>query len=151
MVILALLIPLVLTACGKQPSSSAITRWEPPALPDTPAGRRAAAFLSVFNTGDQAALDEFITQHMSPIGPGGRTIEDSKRSQQKLYDMSRGLNVYQVEASHEYDVTLVAQFRLTQEWRRMTFYVEEPAPHLIFGIRMEPADAPSGGGAEALT
>lgn len=144
LILLALMV-IALAGCARRAEVTAPT-WPPPAMPDTPAGNQVAGYLQAFNAGDRAALAAFVAEHMTPAGPSGGTIEDRKRSTQQLYETSRGLNVYHIEDAQEHELTILAQFRLTEEWRRMTFYVETEPPHLITGVRMEPTTAPTNAG-----
>jgi D-alanyl-D-alanine carboxypeptidase len=117
--------------------------WHAPAMPESPAGGQVARYLEAFNSGDDKALSAYVHDHFTPVGPGGSTLDDRLRSQQRLYNSSRGLNVFQVNEPDRGQVELIAQLRLTQEWRQMTFMVEDAPPHRISGIRIVPADVPA--------
>ena len=139
----ALLCISVITGCRPSAAEEALATWTTPATPDTPAGREMAALLNVFNEGDNDALSAFIREHFTPVGPGGSSLESRISSQQRLYQSSHGLNLYEVVESKENTITVLAQMRLTQEWKRMTFLVEPDEPHRISGIMIVPADAPA--------
>lgn len=136
--------------CRPSDAEAALLTWTVPDLPDTPAGRQAGAFFDAFNAGDEAMLAAFVTKHFTPTGPGGGTIDERVRSQVRLYQSARGLHVFRVEASADTAVTVAAQLRLTQEWRRMTVFVEPAPPHRITGVMIVPTDPPAEDG-EPLT
>jgi CubicO group peptidase (beta-lactamase class C family) len=117
--------------------------WAEPSMPETPAGKQIAGYLEAFNSGDEEALSNFVRRHFTAIGPGGSSLDDRVRSQQRLYKSSRGLNVFQAEERDGGQLEVLAQFRLTEEWRQMTFMVENVPPHRIAGVRIVPADAPA--------
>jgi CubicO group peptidase (beta-lactamase class C family) len=112
-------------------------------MPKTPAGKQAEGYLQAFNSGDEEALTNFVRQHFTAVGPGGSSLDDRVRSQLRLYKSSRGLNVFQAKERPGGELELLAQFRLTEEWRRMTFVVEDAPPHKVAGVRIVPADAPA--------
>ncbi len=72
--IIVMLAVLMLSACTLEAEHTPTANWALQALPDTPAGRQAAAYLAIFNAGDKHALDKFVAENMSPVGPGGLTI-----------------------------------------------------------------------------
>jgi CubicO group peptidase (beta-lactamase class C family) len=112
-------------------------------MPDTPQGRQVAAYLEAFNSGNEAALASFVRENATPVGPGGSDLDSRIRSAQSFYNASRGLNVLTVEAPTTAEVAIVAQLRLTEQWRRMTFMFDEESPPQISGIRIVPIDAPA--------
>ncbi|MCB0124853.1 MAG: beta-lactamase family protein, partial [Caldilineaceae bacterium] len=79
----------------------------------------------------------------SAVGPDGGDLNHRQRSMAQFYKASHGLNLYEVTDSQAMSVTVIAQLRLTQEWRRMTMFVEETDPHLISGIMIQPVDVPA--------
>jgi len=119
-----------------------LATWTEPALPDTAAGNQLEAYMGVLNVGDRARLEEFVREYFSPVGPGGGDINDRIKSQVRFYNTVRGLNLFRVMESSETAITVVAQLRLTKEWRQITLMVEENAPHRISGVMIMPTDAP---------
>ena len=136
------LFALLLNSCMGGTAHETLPIWSVPPVPPTAAGQQFDAYLTTFNKGDREALKHFVAEHFTPIGPGGSDINARISSQLQLYDASHGLNLYQIEESHDTAITVTAQLRLTQEWKRMTFMVEDAAPHLVAGIMMVPIDTP---------
>lgn len=132
----------LLGGCMRAPAHATLPTWSVPSLPDTAAGRQFDAYLQAFNAGDEAALQQFIADHFTPSGPGGADIKTRTNSQLRLYNTSHGLNLYEITESQETALTVIAQLRLSQEWRRITFMVEDQPPHLVSGIMLQPVDAP---------
>ncbi len=120
----------------------ALPTWDLPDLPPTAAGRQMAAYLAAFNSGDADTLTDYVSAQFTPEGPGGSTLKDRIGSQMRFLNSSRGLNLYQVVDSGETVIAVVAQLRLTQEWRRITMTVEDAPPYRVTGVRLEPVDAP---------
>jgi CubicO group peptidase (beta-lactamase class C family) len=142
---LVLLIPCLLlaTGCTAEHGPPVAAAWEAPAMPDTPQGRQVAAYLEAFNSGNEAALASFVRENATPIGPGGSDLDTRVRSAQGFYNATRGLNVLTVETPAPAEVAIVAQLRLTEQWRRMTFMFDDSSPPRLGGIRIEPADPPA--------
>ena len=143
---LILLIPCLFLAagCTAEHGPPVSAAWPEPAMPDTPQGRQVAAYLEAFNSGNQAALASFIRQNATPVGPGGSDLDTRIRSAQSFYNATRGLNVLTVETPAPAEVAIVAQLRLTEQWRRMTFMFDDSSPPRLGGIRIEPVDPPAG-------
>jgi CubicO group peptidase (beta-lactamase class C family) len=116
--------------------------WSVTAMPQSQAGRQVDGYLQAFNSGDEEALVSYVREHFTAIGPGGSSLEDRISSQQRLYNASRGLNVFEVKDHGPKELEVLAQLRLTEEWRKMTFTIEGAPPHRISGIRIVPTDAP---------
>jgi CubicO group peptidase (beta-lactamase class C family) len=112
-------------------------------MPDTPQGKQVAAYLDAFNSGNEAALASFVRQNCTRIGPGGSDLDTRVRSAQGFYNATRGLNVLSVETPTPAEVAIVAQLRLTEQWRRMTFIFDDSSPPRLGGIRIEPVGPPA--------
>jgi CubicO group peptidase (beta-lactamase class C family) len=112
-------------------------------MPDSPQGKQVAAYLEAFNSGNEAVLASFVRQNATPVGPGGSDLDTRVRSAQGFYNATRGLNVLTVETPAPAEVAIVAQLRLTEQWRRMTFMFDDSSPPRLGGIRIEPVDPPA--------
>jgi CubicO group peptidase (beta-lactamase class C family) len=112
-------------------------------MPDTPQGKQLSAYLDAFNSGNEEVLASFVRENSTPVGPGGSDLDTRIRSAQGFYNASRGLNVLTVEDSSAAEITVVAQLRLTEQWRRMTFMFDDASPPRLGGIRIVPIDAPA--------
>jgi CubicO group peptidase (beta-lactamase class C family) len=136
-----LLLPPLLAALGCEaehgpPLQSA---WQTPAIPESEAGARVAAYIDAFNSGDPRKLEEFVRAAMSPVGPGGATLDDRLKSQQSFYNASRGLDVAEVRQPDAKTITIIAKLRLTEQWRQLDFLFDDQSSGKIAGIRMIPA------------
>jgi CubicO group peptidase (beta-lactamase class C family) len=116
--------------------------WSETAMPQTPVGQQVDGYLRAFNSGDQQSIASYVRDHCTPVGPGGSNLEDRIASHQRLYNISRGLNVFEAREQEPNELEVLAQLRLTEEWRRITFMMEAAPPHKITAIRIVPADVP---------
>jgi D-alanyl-D-alanine carboxypeptidase len=117
--------------------------WSETSMPQTPAGRQVDGYLQAFNSGNELSLVSYVRDHFTAVGPGGSSLEDRIGSQQRLYNSSRGLNVLEAMERTPNELELLAQFRLTEEWRQITFMIEDSPLHKISGVRIVPTDAPT--------
>lgn len=103
--------------------------------PDTPATRVFQAWLTTFNGGDQAALQQFMDKNMP-----GRKIEQAM----SLRNQTGGFTLKQIEQSSDTNVVALAQERAgDQRVVRITFNIAAAEPHVIEGIRFQPAEPPA--------
>lgn len=139
---LSLLVAFWLMGYAHSRAEVALATWAEPTLPDTTAGRLFDAYREALNAGDEQRIRHFVAEHFSPTGPGGADLDDRIASQLRFADISRGLNLYEVTRSDEFSVSVKAQLRLTQEWKQITFMLEQELPHRVSGVMIMPAEAP---------
>ena len=139
------LLPCLLFATGCTPEHGppVAAAWPTPAMPDTPQGKQVAAYLEAFNSGDEELLASFVRQNSTPVCPGGSDLDTRVRSAQGFYNATRGLNVLTVETPAPAEVAIIAQLRLTEHWRQMTFIFDDSSPPRLGGIRIEPVAPPA--------
>lgn len=141
-------VPLLLAAAlaGGQPPAAA------PAFPDTPAGRRAAAFVAAFNDGSEAALRALVTGHWAAAALAERPVEQRVATLRRLRSDSGALEPARVDAAGEIEVAVLARAAGSGEWLALRVMVEPAPPHGIVGVRIEEAEPPAGApGTEPLT
>jgi CubicO group peptidase (beta-lactamase class C family) len=107
-----------------QPQRSAV-------IPDTPAGKQLADWLSVFARGDQTAFTRFIAERYSQALLDQDKAHDRADRQARLYLDARSFDVRSVEKSMPQEVIVLAQAKLTGLWYRLTMKVEPKSPHRI--------------------
>lgn len=106
-------------------------------LPDTPAGRRAAAFLQTVTTGDTMAVRAFVNEQM----------DDSFRElpmeqhQQTFARVRNNLGQYQLTSVTEQPNGVVVIVNGARGPTRMTLEVEPTPPHRIAGLSLGRPDA----------
>jgi retinol-binding protein 3 len=128
--------PEVRTAgCCGQPPAAARTKeapradGEPAELPDTPAGRCAAAFFEAFNSGDDDQVRDFEKRYRSASALAKRSIED-RIGQAKIMrdDLGSLVPLCVVSAGTTEMAILARSSRIGERWMT-TFQFEEQPPH----------------------
>jgi CubicO group peptidase (beta-lactamase class C family) len=114
-----------------------------PKLPDTPAGKRAAALIQVFNKGDGPAMKAFIEESYAKAALAKRPAEAQLGTFGRLWMDTEGLTLQKVESSSARTVVLVAKDKLAGELVRLRVDVEAKPPHGITEVKPEPAAPPS--------
>ncbi len=116
-------------------------------LPDTPAGKRVAAYIKAFNSGDAAVMREFQNSNMTAATLQRRTEAERQQMHQQIYGNLGGLELKRVvEATN--DAITVLFLTKTQMWATLSFEFEAQPPHKIAGMGFEvdskpPPDAES--------
>jgi hypothetical protein len=112
------------------------------ALPETPAGKRMAAFLAAFNTGETAAVRKFIAENYAQSALAQRPVDVRIRFFVDFYRDTRGFDVRRVLASDERQIRILVQDRLVGDWRQLGLDLEPEAPHGMLGLMIQPALPP---------
>jgi len=96
-------------------------------VPDTPAGRKFAAWLEVFNRGDRAAYKEFLEKNYPA---------EAQRADQAMgfREMTGGFDLKKVEASTSEKQVALLQERNSDQFARLTLEVENAEPHKIVSL-----------------
>jgi hypothetical protein len=71
-------------------------------IPDTPAGKRAAAFLKAFNSGDQKVMREFHASNASPSVLNKASPDELSKMDSRFYEESGGMEAKKVLESSDY-------------------------------------------------
>ncbi|HET7463697.1 MAG TPA: S41 family peptidase [Longimicrobium sp.] len=112
-------------------------------LPDTPAGRRAAALIQTATTGDSAAVRRFVMEQMTPEFQQ----MPMEQHQQQFARMKGDFAGAPVLAVRETDPNaLEVTIGSARGPLRLVLEVEPTPPNRIAGIRLGRADGPAGGG-----
>jgi D-alanyl-D-alanine carboxypeptidase len=135
------LLSLVLVAGAAAPGPGA-------QIPDTPAGRRAAEFVSVFNKGDEKAMVAFWKANFTPESLQQRPIEARLQFYRRMRQDMKTIALTAVEESTPTAIALrmntesggVFQFR---------FEAEAEPPHRLTGMRVESVERDEPQAAEA--
>ena len=108
-------------------------------LPDTPAGRTFAAFLTAFNSGNLETMRRFHSER------GGN--EENADQDMNFYKQSGGLKLGRVLQSADYEIELLVQTKNDDRWFQFSIQVGPTAPYPIDEIRVKPASGPDDTGA----
>ena len=110
-------------------------------LPDTTAGRRVAAYVKAFNSGNDQTMRDFLAENVSAQALERRPIE----ARLEVYRQMRGnrgtIEVGRVLEARDTAVTLL--MRSSQGgWFELGFEFEQAEPHKLVGLRVEDAEPP---------
>jgi CubicO group peptidase (beta-lactamase class C family) len=103
-------------------------------LPDTPAGRTFAAFLTAFNSGNADTLRRFHAER------GGN--EENAEQDMNFYKKTGGLKLNRVAQSSDYEIEALVQTKNDDRWFLFSIQVGPNAPYPIDEIKVKPASGP---------
>ncbi len=103
-------------------------------IPDTAAGRQAAAFLEVFNRGDRDALDRHLREQFAAER---RPDVDGLM---RFRGMTGGFELKKIESATATDIAAIVKERDSDQFGRLTLAVEAAPPHRVtrFGVLAVP-------------
>lgn len=105
-------------------------------LPDTPAGKRVAAYIKAFNSGDDAVMREFQNSNMTAATLQRRTDVERQQMYQQIYGNLGGLELKRVVEATNDAITVLFDTK-NQMWATLNFEFESQPPHKITGVRFE--------------
>jgi D-alanyl-D-alanine carboxypeptidase len=104
-------------------------------IPDTSAGRQFSAWLTAFNSGDRATMQQFFDKSM----PFGRIDQDMG-----IRNQTGGYDVKKVEESSQTRVVVLAQERGSgKQFVRIAMNVQAAEPYQVTGLRFQRAQPPA--------
>jgi CubicO group peptidase (beta-lactamase class C family) len=111
------------------------------ALPDTPLGRRVAAYVSNFNSGDEKAMIGFWTANFTAASLSERPVEARLPFYRRMRADMKTIVPVTVEES---SATAIAVLMKSPEgeWLRLRFEGEGNPPYRLSSMRVETVDAP---------
>jgi CubicO group peptidase (beta-lactamase class C family) len=118
---------------GPRPAET--TPAKPIALPDTPAGRQAGAYIAMFNAGDTTAARKFMLEQLMPNPNDHRTIEQRLSNYRGM--RSQVGTMIPVEIVSSSPTEIVLRMRTEKgESPELTVTVEASAPYRISALRI---------------
>jgi len=111
-------------------------------IPETPAGKRIAPLLKTINSGDTEKMRDYITSTFNEEFLNAFSLEDHLTIFKELYDESGGYEIYKIEESTDYRISMIFKNKLTELWTNCVLAVDSEPPHLLAGLLFRPADAP---------
>jgi len=124
-------------------SSTAQSKQEA-VIPDTPAGKQLADWLSLFASGNQDDFTRFIAERYSQSLLDQDKAHDRADRQARTYLDARGFDIRSIEKSAPQEVVVLAQAQLTELWYRLTLKVEAEPPHRITEYASQRIPPPAG-------
>ena len=99
-------------------------------LPDTPAGKTFAAFLSAFNSGDIEVMRKFHSDRKGNPENAERDLEAYKRT--------GGLKLIKVNSSADYALEVLVETKPDSRHLNFAIEVDSNAPHRILKVQAQP-------------
>ncbi|HEV2913635.1 MAG TPA: serine hydrolase domain-containing protein [Pyrinomonadaceae bacterium] len=112
-----------------------------PKLPDTPAGRRVAAYIKAFNSGDEQLMRAFIVDNVSAEALRRRPVAARLEVYREMRDRMQTMELRSVSEAREDRVTALVETR-SGEWVEIGFEFEPQPPHKLLGLLVKDVDAP---------
>jgi CubicO group peptidase (beta-lactamase class C family) len=114
-------------------------------IPETPAGRQLADFLGAINTGDINIIRNFITEHFDKATLKQRPAANLGQGLSYINKDTGGLSIYRIEKSTDFEIIVLTQEKLTDDWGRFRVQVAAEPPHGItswgFRVALRPTEA----------
>jgi len=111
-----------------------------PRLPNTPAGKRVAAYFAAFNAGEQAMRD-FIVLNFASDALKSRPMDERIGIYRQLKTDLGSLVLRQAEEGPGNIITVLAQSQ-KGDWFKLGFESEPKGEHKLLGIRIENTEPP---------
>ena len=105
-------------------------------LPDTPAGRVAAAYLKAFNSGDEKAMTEFFLNHLSKASQAGRPLEERLKIYHRMREDLGELKVEGISDDTQQALTVTMQAKEGGSVE-LRFEMDATEPQKLKGLQIE--------------
>jgi retinol-binding protein 3 len=129
-------------AKSDKPDKAPPTDDKPAALPDTPAGRCAAAFFEMFNSGDDDRVRGFEKRYRAASALAKRPIADRIGQVKIMHDDLGNLTPLQVVSAATTDIAILARSSHNHQRWMVTFQLEEQPLHGLVSLSITgPASA----------
>lgn len=112
-----------------------------PKLPETDAGRRVAAYLKAFNSGEEQSIRQFFTDNVSAAALAQRSIDARLGVYREMHGNIGTITLRRITETSESQITVLAQ-TASGEWREITFFFEPESPHRFMALRVQDGDPP---------
>ena len=113
-----------------------------PKLPDTEAGRRVAAYLKAFNSGDERSMRQFFTENVSPAALAQRPLDARLGVYREMSNNIGTITLKRITEASDSKITVLAQTK-NGEWREISFLLEPESPHQFVALRVNDVDPPA--------
>jgi D-alanyl-D-alanine carboxypeptidase len=107
------------------------------ALPGTPAGRLAAAWLAAYNTGDEGAMRAFITGNVSAGDLAARPMETRLANFRRMVGELGTLTPVGILDDDPDRLTVHARAAKNEDALAVTFEAKQGTPQFLAGVRIE--------------
>jgi CubicO group peptidase (beta-lactamase class C family) len=111
--------------------------------PESPAGRRLAAWLEAFNSGRRENLRRFVAANFAQPPNGALPVDRIADRHYGLYSNTGGLDLRKIEAASPDGVTAAVRARHTGYWMKVRVNIAPQPPHSIMGFGFRNTEAPA--------
>ena len=111
-------------------------------LPETESGKRVAAYLKAFNSGDEAKMRAFFTEHVPEDQLKRRPVEARLEVYKEMRGRIQTISLRRVVESSPEKISILAQ-NGRGEWIRFDFMFEPKPPHKLLGFGVDEAEDPA--------
>ncbi|MBI3403855.1 MAG: serine hydrolase [Acidobacteria bacterium] len=130
-------------AQGAPMQSQTAPRRTPSAeIPNTPAGKRMAAWLPVINRGDKTEIAKFVRENFARRALDQTSAEERTQVHVDYFAETGGVKVHSLRKSEPYEVEILAQAVKGGAWLRVGLRVEQQEPFGIMGFLFDEGAAP---------
>lgn len=113
-------------------------------FPDTPAATRMSEIVDLINTGDRAAIEEYIEESYSTGFREAFPMTQHTGMFRQIHGMGPGLEMAEVIEAGEASVRALITSEEADLWLEIYVQVDPQPPHRISSIGIKPATAPAG-------
>jgi CubicO group peptidase (beta-lactamase class C family) len=124
-------------------SSALAQNTDAPKLPDTVAGRRVAAYIKAFNSGDEQLMRAFFDENVAPAALQRRPVEARMEIYREMRSNMEAIELRRISETSNGAVTILIQTK-KGEWFELGFQFEQEPPYKLLGLRVDSAEAPQG-------
>ena len=108
-------------------------------FPDTPAGKRAAMYVTAFNSGDDAVMRKFMETNIASEALTRRPIDDRLQIYHQMLSEMQTITLKKIVAASDSTITSLVTAK-GGAWFSFTFLFDPSPARFLLGIRIEPAD-----------
>ena len=120
---------------------SVLAQGQPaPVVPNTEGGKRVTAWIVAFNTADDAAMRQYLTENLAPEAIARRPIEQRLGTNSDMRAAFGTVELRKVVGAAESLVTVV--FAVRDGFVQLSFEFQSGPPHRLLRIFGEPVDDP---------
>lgn len=111
-------------------------------LPDTEAGKRVAAYIAAFNSGDEEKMRAFFLENVPEDSLKRRPVEARLDFYKQMRGQIQTINLRRIVEATPEKISILAQ-SASGEWLKFDFMFEPQSPHKLAGIGVDQAENPA--------
>jgi CubicO group peptidase (beta-lactamase class C family) len=121
-----------------------LTAWPASAaeLPQTAAGKRVAAYLEAFNSGDEQLMRRFFEANVASDALERRSVDERLQIYHQMHDRLQSLELHEVRSNTDTAIVTLMHSG-SDDWSEITFLFDNTPDHMFVGARIEDVTPPS--------